>query len=103
MSDQVVGQQAAGAGVTVSSFDLGILSFNAPATPGTYTVNLTGGSISTTPTPDNTLLVDGLSALYESNGLTLGDFEFTVVPEPTTMAVLGCGGLLALLRRKRKA
>jgi len=102
MSDYIVScQGAVSPGITATSFDLGVLSFNAPAALGTYTVELTGGDINTEPSPDNTLMADGLTVLYEDNGLTLGTFSFTVVPEPGTAALLACGALAALLRRRK--
>lgn len=85
-------------GLTTTPFDIGILTFNAPGTNGTYTVYLTGGT-----SPDITLMADGVTFISElHSNLTLGTFTFTVVPEPATMAVLGCGGLLVLLRKKRR-
>ena len=105
MADEIVSRSGAGTLIQLGTFDIGILSFNAPTTLGTYTVKLTGGDLDAAGGPTNTLLADGVTepgALYENNDLELGEFTFTVIPEPTTMAVLGCGGLLALLRRKRR-
>ena len=101
MADEVVLRQATPTDPTLieaSSFKIGILTFNAPSTNGTYTVYLTGGSGQTV-----TFMADGTGFLGVAGGnLTLDTFAYTVTPEPATMAVLGCGGLLALLRRKRR-
>ena len=101
MGDEHVLRQASPTDPTLieaSSFKIGILTFNAPSTNGTYTVYLTGGSGQTV-----TFMADGTAFLGVAGGnLTLDTFAYTVTPEPATMAVLGCGGLLALLRRKRR-
>jgi hypothetical protein len=53
------------------------------------------------------VLGDGVSGRYvqlrSSNGNTLGGqwSEFSVVPEPTILAILGLGGISVLFRRKR--
>jgi len=103
MSDYIVGRQGT-SGITATSFNIGILTFNAPTTNGTYTVDLTGGSIAAIPVPTNTFMADGLTLMYNGNSnnpLTLGSFTFTVVPEPGTLILLGCGGLGILLRRRK--
>lgn len=100
MSDSIVSRQGTN-GITATSFDIGVLSFNAPAALGTYTVNLTAGDADTEPLPDNTLMADGTTTIYEDNDLTLGTFSFTVVPEPGTAVLLACGALAALLRRRK--
>jgi len=98
MADEIVTRAGDDTPITATAFDLGILTFNAPSTNGTYTVYLTGGTGS-----DVTYMADEDEFLGVAGGnLTLETFTFTVIPEPTTMAVLGCGGLLALLRRKRR-
>lgn len=77
----------------------------------TYTIRVSdvqGGSVVHTGTGDDNsgALDDGTLAYTNSNG-TNGDwgifqFEYDVVPEPATMALLSLGGIGMLIRRHRK-
>ena len=109
MSDRIVNRQgiANGVGITDSSFDVGVLSFDAPAYveggDNSYVLNLTGGA---EVDASCSVVADG-DAIYLTphslGGMNVGDFAFTVaaVPEPVVSAIL-CLGALALPARKRK-
>ena len=106
MSDGIVNRQGAGAAIAPSSpFTIGVLSFLAPAYNeggvNTYVLNLIGGSESN---GSCSAVADGTTYLTPKSlgGMTVGDFSFTVVPEPASTLLLGVGGL-TLLRRKRQA
>lgn len=99
-----------------ATFEVGRLKFYAPAYQDTGNPNdniyrlslagMTGGG-------DATYMSDASGRMYAvdpayadpSNGLygtlVLGTYTFTVVPEPATLLLLGAGGALALIRRKR--
>ena len=106
--DGIVNRQAAGAGTQFGSpFVIGTLAFDAPAFNGggsTYGLYLTGGDydLGTLST-----IADGTCYLLEEQHagggiLTLGDYAFTVTPEPCSAALVGLG-CLVLLRRKSTA
>jgi len=94
----------------VPDLELGTLEFTAPAyDPGgsnTYTVSLAGGWDD--PGLKRGTMTQFVGKLDESSGplwagtSTLGDFTFTVTPEPATLALMAMGSGLALfIRRKR--
>jgi len=95
-----------GMGVTPgqTDFDLGTLTFNAPAAEGTYTIDMGAGS----QPGDVTVVADGDTYMMDQDiyasghPLTLGTLDITVLPEPATLALLGMGGAALLLRRRRR-
>jgi len=96
LADGKVNRQ--GAGVTPgATFEIGRLELTAPASDGTYTVNLTGGSLMD---GSATVIADGTTYLYEGNNLTLGSFTFTV-PEPASLGLLAAGTVALLMRRRK--
>ncbi len=101
MSDHVVYRQNAAVGISpAASYGIGTLTFNAPMEDGTYTIDISHLNDAT----DSTLFGDGTTRRWKGNGLALtdgGQFEFTVVPEPTTMVLLGAGLAVTLIRRRR--
>jgi len=109
LSDLIVATVGASGVKPGSPFALGTLSFTAPSTPGTYTLRLTGGDGGATPDPTNTWIgstgtawIDSTASTNGTGGLVLENKQFTVLPEPATLALLGLGGLAALLRRRSR-
>ena len=111
MSDQIVNRQgiSQGVGITGSFFDVGVLSFDAPAYVegggNSYVLNLTGGAEGDA---SCSVVADG-DAIYLTphllGGMNVGDFAFTVaaVPEPVVSTILFLGALALPARRRRIA
>jgi len=101
MSDHVVYRLNAPTGISpAASYGIGTLTFNAPMGDGTYTIDI--GHIHEA--TDTTLFGDGDTRRWKGSGLALtgdGQYEFTVVPEPTTMVLLGAGLAVTFIRRRR--
>jgi hypothetical protein len=90
----------------------GALLFGAPVVAGVYPpVSLADMTLSTNPNqawasstgaPTNPLL-SNTSFLAPSSTITLTGAQFAVVPEPTTLGILGAGSLGLLARRRKRA
>jgi len=96
LNDGKVNRQGAGI-APGATFEIGRLELTAPASDGTYTVNLTGGSLGD---GSATVIADGTTYLYEGNNLDLGSLTFTV-PEPASLGLLAIG-VIGLLGRRRR-
>jgi len=110
MADLIVNRQNAGTGIVVAApLTIGTLTFTAPMAEGDYTLDLTHlGDLL-----DTSLMYDGSTYLAPTQGLTISDngdmdagddgaYDFHVMPEPATLALLGLGGLATLLRRRSR-
>lgn len=91
--------------------DVNALDFTAPVTAGTVGAlngNLTANRLSISSTFTMTIAEganfwirwNDLNATGSDDGLAIDDFSITAVPEPSA-ALIGCLGLLGLLRRRR--
>lgn len=97
-------------GMDGTAEDLGTLTFTAPDyNPGgvnTYTVALDGGIYDQEEEIATLTMLIGWGAgdragKHWADSITLGDFTFEVTPEPATLALLGLGGAVMFIRRKR--
>jgi len=101
-------------GVTPGSpITVGTLTFTVPTpiTPTTYTLSLAGGDQNIDTGSEiigsQGFVIDAQPSGPPENvggGITLQQpaFSFTVMPEPATLALLGLGGLVSLLRRRSR-
>jgi len=92
----------------VPDLEVGMLEFTAPAhIPGgnnTYTVSLSGGWDDPglkRSTISQFVGSQGEGSAIEWGNMTVENFEFTVTPEPATLALMAVGGVALFIRRKR--
>jgi hypothetical protein len=88
-------------------YQIGTLTLKTPNNPGgTYTLDMRTGPLADI----NTAFVDGAGSNLYSYGAdtqnvstpNAGVFQFTLTPEPATMALLGIGFAVTLLRRRSR-
>jgi hypothetical protein len=103
--DLIVSAQGLSGVTPASPITVGTLTITAPITPGTYTLSLAGGDQNI---DSGTEIIGAQGAVIDAQpsggfggGITLTPLSFTVMPEPATLALLGLGGLVTLLRRRR--
>ena len=102
MADGIVYAQNSANGISpAAEYGVGTLTFNAPMEEGTYTIDIR--HFDAQQFDESTGVGDGTAArIAEGYGLTLpGGVDFTVTPEPATLALVGIGLVATLIRRKK--
>ena len=113
MGDGIVNLQSAGGSVVLTAppaVVIGTLTFTAPMVEGDYKLDIRYINTAL----DSTMMADAdLAIAPGGNGITISDdndmdagddgaYDFHVMPEPATLALLGLGGLATLLRRRSR-